>query len=136
MPARSPGPLLGKHHELGHDAIDIDHRAMAECWQRAVSCERIEFEFLVARLKRLMRNHFDREAALADEAGGRLCECHQREHRMLLELCDQASILGRRNWRSARSLLRYKLPKLVREHIVSTDQLLVLLINTAGARAP
>jgi len=51
---------------------------------------------------------------------------------MLLSLCDQAGGLSRFNWKKERSLLRTKLPKLVREHNISMDQLTVLFINTNG----
>ena len=51
---------------------------------------------------------------------------------MLLALCDQASALSLARWRKAQSLLRTELPKLVREHIISMDQLTVLFINTHG----
>ena len=61
-----------------------------------------------------------------------MCNCHGHEHQMLLSLCDQASGLSRFNWKKARSLLRTKLPKLVREHNISMDQLTVLFINTNG----
>jgi hypothetical protein len=63
-----------------------------------------------------------RETMLMEWAGGRLCECHAREHRMLLDLCDQATALSGRNSRMAQSLLQNKLPKLVRKHIISMDQ--------------
>lgn len=135
MTRRDTRPLIGKRHQVGHDAIDFDHRAMADCWTQAVTCEQMQFPFFMARLKKLMRLHFDHEAALMERAGGRLCECHRREHRMLLELCDQATALSRRNWRRAQSLLRNKLPKLVRDHITSMDQIAALFINTSGADA-
>jgi hemerythrin len=135
MAGRRPRPLLRKSHALGHEAIDLDHRAMADCWAAAVSCERLQFEFLLARLKRLMRDHFDREAALMAQAGGRLCDCHCREHRMLLDLCERAGTLAPDNWCKAQSLLRNELPRLVREHIISMDQLAVLFLNTGGAKA-
>lgn len=77
-----------------------------------------------------MRTHFDHEAALMQEAGGLMCPCHSSEHQMLLALCDEANALSRNHWRKAQSLLRTKLPKLVREHIISMDQLIVLFINT------
>jgi hemerythrin len=124
--------LLKRHHVLGHAAIDADHAEMAQWWLRTVSCEPLQLAFFIARLKKLMLNHFDREAALMEEAGGRLCECHRREHRMLVALCDQATVLARRNGRKARSLLRVELPRLVREHIICMDQLTVLFINTHG----
>jgi hypothetical protein len=36
------------------------------------------------------------------------------------------------SWRKARSLLRTDLPRLVREHVISMDQLTVMFINTNG----
>jgi hemerythrin len=133
--SRTARPLIGRQHTLGHVAIDRDHTAIADWWLRAVSCEPIQSAFFIARLKKLMRDHFERETKLMEWAGGRLCECHAREHRMLLDLCDQATVLSGCNWGMARSLLRTKLPKLVREHIISMDQLAVLFINANGAIA-
>jgi len=135
MAGRSARPLIGRQHTLGHAVIDTDHREIADWWHRAVNCEPIQFSFFVARLKKLMRDHFDHEAALMEWAGGRLCECHRREHQMLLDLCDRAAVLSRSNWRKARALLRTELPRLVREHIISMDQLAVLFINTNGVAA-
>ncbi len=51
---------------------------------------------------------------------------------MLLALCDRASALSRTRWQRAQSLLRTELPKSVREHIISMDQLTVLFINSQG----
>ncbi len=76
-----------------------------------------------------MQQHFDREAMLIDEAGGRMCKCHDQEHQMLLALCDRASALSRSRWQKARSLLRIQFPRLVRDHIISMDQLAVIFIN-------
>jgi len=115
---------------LGHDGIDADHSAIADWWLRTANCEPIQFEFLVARLKKLMERHFDNEAMLMEEAGSRMCECHDQEHQMLLELCDRVSALSRFRWQKARSLLRTELPRRVREHIISMDQLTVLFINS------
>lgn len=92
----------------------------------------MQFAFFIARLKKLMRRHFDHEAMLMEEAGGRMCECHSQEHQTLLALCDRASALSRGRWQRAKSLLRTELPKLVREHIISMDQLTVLFINSQG----
>jgi hemerythrin len=127
---RAVRPLLGKQHALGHEAIDRENRAIADWWLRAVNCEEIQFPFFLARLKKLLRTHFDHEAALMRQAGVPLCECHAREHRLLLELCDTGTALSRRNWRRANSLLRNKFPKLLREHIIGMDALAVLFINT------
>ncbi len=128
-------PLIGRNCVLGHDTIDLDHMAIADCWYRAVNCEQIQFPFLIARLKKAMGDHFNREAALMERAGGALCRCHRQEHQTLLDLCNDASALGRTNWRKSQSLLQSKLPKLIREHIMFTDQLAVLFINTNGATA-
>jgi len=125
-------PLIGRQYALGHNVIDSDHFAIADWWLRTVTSEPIQFEFFAARLKRLLRIHFDHEALLMQEAGGRMCECHDQEHRLLLSMCDQAITLGDAHFRMARSLLRTKFPKLVREHIISMDQLTVLFINNQG----
>ncbi len=129
---RSVRPLIGPQHALGHEGIDSDHLAIADWWLRTVQCEPVQFAFFVARLKKLMREHFDREATLMEKTGGQMCECHRQEHRMLLALCDQANALSGCHWRKARSLLRAELPPLFRKHIISMDQLTVLFINTHG----
>ena len=54
---------------------------------------------------------------------------------MLLDLCDRVTALSPHNWRKARSLLRTQLPRLVREHIISMDQLAVLFIDANGPAA-
>ncbi len=139
MARRSARPLIGKTHEVGHEVIDTDHQALAECWKLAVSCEPIQLPFYAARLKKLMRSNFDREAELMKRAGGELCACHRQQHGILLDLCDRANALSSRNWRKAQSLLRYQLPKLVREHINCMDQIAALFINansTARGSAP
>jgi hemerythrin len=104
----------------------IWYLAIADWWHRTVNYEPIQFEFYVARLKRLMRQHFAHEAMLMEEAGGRMRKCHDQEHQMLLAICESASRLGQSRWKKARSLLRRELPRLVREHIISMDQLTVL----------
>jgi len=122
--------LIGRQYALGHDVIDADHFAIADWWLRTVTCEPVQFAFFMARLRKLLQTHFDHEAWLMQEAGGRMCECHNQEHRMLLTLCDQATALGRARLKTAQSLLRTKFTKLVREHIISMDQLTVLFINS------
>jgi hemerythrin len=122
---------------LGHAAIDSDHSAIADQWLRTASCEPIQFPFFAARLKSLMKKHFDHEAALMERAGGRLCQCHRDEHQSLLDLCDQIRELSDRSWRKTQSLLRLDFPKLVRKHVLYTDQLAVLFLNTTeNAPAP
>lgn len=131
MTYRSMRPLIGKNHEVGHAVIDSDHLVVAECWKQAVSCEPIQLPFQIARLKKLMRNHFDREAALMKGAGGELCACHRQQHNALLGLCDRASALSSHKARKAQTLLRYQFPKLIREHINCMDQIAALFINTS-----
>lgn len=128
-------PMIGQRHTLNHEVIDTDHMAIANWWLRAVQCEPMQSTFFIARLKKLMREHFSHEALLMERSGGRLCECHQREHREWIALCDQAQALSQYNWKKARSLLRTDLPRLVREHVISMDQLTVIFINTGGASA-
>ena len=128
-------PLIGKQHVLGHDAIDLDHKAIADCWHKAVQCQEIEFPLLIARLKKRMRNHFDHEAVLMRRSGGALCDCHAQEHDELLDLCEEVMVLSRKNWRKTQSLLRIRFPKLIRDHIIYTDQIAVLFLNTNGAMA-
>lgn len=135
MISRIVRPLIGKQYTLGHDAIDGDHRAIADGWFRAVNCEPIQLPFLIARLQKLMRVHFDREAALMHSAGGMLCGCHRQEHQTLLDVCDQAAELSGKNWRRTQSLLRSKFPKLIRDHIAFTDQIAVLFINANSKTA-
>lgn len=125
-------PLIGRQHTLGHQLIDADHMTIANWWRRAVDCEPMQSAFFIARLKKLMREHFEHEALLMAQSGGRLCECHRKEHQEWIELCDAAQALSDNNWRKARSLLRTDLPRLVREHVISTDQFTVIFINTRG----
>lgn len=121
-----------KPERLGHDVIDSDHIEISECWFQAVSCAPIQFPFLIARLKSLMRKHFARESALMESASGKLCACHQREHNNLIGFCDRAERLSKYDPQKARSLLRYEFPKRVREHIICMDQMVVLFVNTNG----
>lgn len=118
---------------LGHEIIDSDHIEISDCWFQAANCTPIQFPFLIARLKALMRKHFARESAMMESAAGELCACHRRDHDALLGLCDRAARLGKYDPRKARSLLRYEFPKRVREHIICMDQMIVLFINTNGA---
>jgi len=122
-------PLLGERHLLGHEWIDRDLRAIADGWLRAVSCEQIQFPFLIARMKKLMRLHFDREETLMRSSGGALCECHRQEHRSMIEVCDQAAAFSIKNWRRTQSLLRNSFPRLIRGHVAGMDQIAVLFID-------
>jgi hemerythrin len=133
MTKHNTRPLIGCQHTLGHRLIDTDHMAIAHWWQRVVECDPLQSIFFIARLKKLMRDHFDHEVLLMARAGGRLCECHQKEHQQWIDVCDQAQALSGINWRKARSLLRTDLPRPVREHVISMDQLTVMFINANGA---
>lgn len=130
MPPRVVRPLIGRCHALGHAVIDLDHAAIGDWWIRVVGCEQVEFPFFLARLKMLLRSHFDHEGALMREAGGLLCPHHRREHQMLLDLCDEAAGEAERDWRRAQALLRSRFAKLIREHILSMDQCAVMFLNT------
>jgi hemerythrin len=79
-----------------------------------------------------MKTHFEREAALLERAGGQLWERHREQHDMMLDLCDQANVLSQTDWRKAQSLLRYRVAKLMRDHINCMDQIAAVIINTSG----
>jgi len=117
---------------LGHDVIDADHIEISDCWFQAVNCKPIQFPFLIARLRRLMANHFTREDAIMRVAASALCSCHRQDHEMLLGLCERAAKLSEFDWRSAQRVLRHDFPDRVREHIICMDQMLVLHINTSN----
>ena len=125
-------PLIGKRHALGHAEIDSDHFAIADWWMRVTQCAPIALPFHIAGLRRVMRNHFSREAALVEAAGTPFCHCHRNEHNILLELCDDAYALSTRNLWSARALLRNRMPRQIRDHINSMDQIAVLVIRAAS----
>jgi hypothetical protein len=128
-------PLISERHLLGHEWIDRDLRAIADGWLSAVTCEPIQFQFFIARMKKLMSMHFEREASLMRSSGGMLCECHHNEHRMLIDVCNQAYTYSTNNWRRTQSLLRSRFPKLIRNHIAGMDQIAVLFIDAnQGAR--
>lgn len=122
-------PLISERHLLGHEWIDRDLRAIADGWLRAVTCEPIQFPFFIARMKKLMRLHFDQEESLMRSSGGTLCECHHREHRMLIDVCNEAYASSVKNWQRTQSLLRNRFPKLIRDHIAGMDQIAVLFID-------
>lgn len=125
-------PLIGKKHALGHSEIDSDHFAIADWWMKVTLCEPVALPFHIAGLRRMMRNHFSREAALVEAAGAPFCCAHRCEHDTMLELCDDAYELSARSLRAARALLRNKLPRLMRDHINSMDQIAVLIIRAAA----
>jgi len=130
MTAQPANPLIKPRYMLGHEMIDVDHIAIGKSWFRATHCEVIEFPFFLARLKKMMKGHFDHEAELMGIAGGSLCCCHRREHQALLEFCDEAAALNERDPKKALALLRGKFPKLFRTHIIESDSLAVLFIHS------
>jgi hypothetical protein len=125
-------PLIGKRHALGHHQIDTDHLAIASWWMRVTQCAPVSLPFHILGLRKVMRDHFARETALVEAAGTHFCACHQNEHGVLLELCDDAYALTRHNLRAARSLLRTRMPRLMRDHINIMDQIAVLIIREAA----
>jgi hemerythrin len=129
-------PLISASHSLGHAEIDRDHFAIADWWMKATRCAPIALPFHIAGLRRVMRNHFTREASLVEATGTPFGSGHRTEHDAMLALCDDAYALAERDWRGARRLLRDRLPRLVREHVISMDQIAVLIINEAGQNRP
>lgn len=129
-------PLIDRRHYLGHPAIDADHAAIGDLWLHAVQAGRLELPLHLARLKKALQKHFEHEAALLAKAGRSLCPGHQEEHNSLLKLCSEASNLCQYDWRKSRSLLRNKLARVMREHIISMDLCAVLTLRTAPSSIP
>lgn len=115
----------------GHADIDFDHLAITDQLRRTAGCEPIQFPFFIARLRKSLQLHFQRQAIQMDGAGRRLCDCHRHEHQTILDLCDQAQKPSRRPWSKTQSLMRGRLPTVVRRQILYMDQLAVLFINTS-----
>jgi hemerythrin len=129
--SRTPRPLIGARDVLGHDAIDADHAAIGNAWLAAMQCNITALPFHVARLAKLMRTHFDREAKLVEAVGVPFCWCHRSEHDAMLATCRDAFALSERAPRKARGLLRSHLSRSLRSHIGTMDQIAVIIINTA-----
>jgi hemerythrin len=117
---------------LGHTDIDSDHSQIARCWFQAANCLPIQFPYFITRLRKVMRDHFDREAEIMSGYDSDLCACHRHEHDALLGLCDTAYRLSHDDWEQAQALLRSEFPRMVREHIICMDQMVVMCINTNG----
>ena len=117
---------------LGHEAIDSDHMEISNCWYRTVNCGPLQFPFLIARMKKLMQEHFAREVEIMRRFDRSLPACHQIEHDLLLRFCADAAKLSEYSWAKAQLLLRRDFPRHVREHIICMDQLVVLYVNTDG----
>jgi len=128
--------LIGVRHTLGHELIDAGNAAISDCWLRAAHCDPIELPFQTARLRKLMRIQFDREAALIEAIEEELCWCHRREHQALMGLCDEAHDLSGHAWKRARKLLRGDFARQFRNHVVCMDQVTVVMINAASPGGP
>jgi hypothetical protein len=128
-------PLIGSNHTLGHPQIDREHLIIADWWMKAALCAPVALPFHIAGLRKAMREHFSREAALVEATGEPLCPRHRCEHDSMLALCDEAYRQSHRRQRAARALLRNGLPRLLRDHINSMDQIAVLIIRAAQNRA-
>jgi hemerythrin len=133
--SRPARPLIGASYALGHPAIDDEHFAIGDAWLAAMRCDIIALPFLVARLRKLMRAHFTHEATLVEAVGVPFCWCHHNEHEAMLAVCGEAFSLSERDPRKARRLLRHELRRQLRGHIVTMDQVAVLIINTATSHS-
>lgn len=122
--------MIGDGHALGHPQIDSAHFAIADCWSQAIRAAPIGLPFTIARLRKAVHRHFEHETRLIEAAGMRFCACHRIEHEAMLALCDNAYALADGNRRAAQALLR-KLPRLLKDHIIYTDQITVLMIRDA-----
>lgn len=134
--AKAQGALfVARGLALGHAVIDAEHASLTHLWHEAVQSTQIELPLRLARLKKRMTLHFAHELELIEKSGAVMCECHRSEHQTLLSVCDQVAALAAGNLPRARSLLRTKFAKLVRQHIIFTDQMAVLRINRGCAEA-
>jgi hemerythrin len=125
-------PLISRRDALGHHEIDADHVAISDAWVAAMRCKAVALPFHVARLAKVMRDHFEREIRLVEAAGVQCCWCHQNEHAGMLAVCHAAFALSEHAPRKARQLLRKELAQRIRRHVATTDQIAVLIINTAA----
>ncbi len=130
--ARAPDPLLGRQHVLGDPVLDSGYSAIATCWAQAVTCERMQFPLIIARLNKLLRSLHENEHVLVEKAGVNLCSCHEDEHDTLLAVCREARETERRNWRRAQALLRNRFRRLFREHVICMDAISVLQARMSG----
>ncbi len=119
---------------VGHDAIDADHDAIAECCSEIAEATSTALEFQLHRLRTLLANHFQHEELLLRQAGSRLCDCHTRDHALFLELCDKAILENRGQRKNSRRMILRELLPALREHIAFRDQLIALHLNTMDAK--
>jgi hemerythrin len=125
-------PLINRRLLLGHPVIDLELAEIGRHWLRAVSCEALEFPLNLARLRKVMARHFEHEAELIAQTKRGLCTHHQADHKSLLDVCGEASALYDLNLRKSRSLIRHTLAKMMRQHIIYSDQCAVLIMHTYG----
>jgi hypothetical protein len=52
-------PGAGRVPLLGNADIDSDHLAITEQLRKTIGCAPIQFPYFIARLKKLLRGHFD-----------------------------------------------------------------------------
>ena len=127
--------LIGHSHALGHPQIDSEHFAIADCWSQAIRSAPVGLPLTIARLRKVMGRHFEHEAVLIEAAGVPFCACHRVEHEAMLNLCDDAYALAESDRRASQGLLR-RLPRLMKDHIICTDQIAVLMIQAAERKRP
>lgn len=126
-------PLINDRLLLGHPVIDSELADIGRHWFRAVSCEALELPLHLARLRRVMARHFDHEAELIAQTGRGLCAHHRADHKSLLDVCGEAAALCDLNMRKSRSIIRTTLAKMIRQHIIYSDQCAVLIMHTCGS---
>jgi hemerythrin len=80
-----------------------------------------------------MARHFDHEAELIAQTGRGLCAHHRADHKSLLDVCGEAAALCDLNMRKSRSIIRTTLAKMIRQHIIYSDQCAVLIMHTCGS---
>ena len=84
--------------------IDAEHAAIGEAWLATMRCRVVALPFHVARLAKVMRQHFDHEARLVEAAGTPFCWCHHNEHEAMLAVCGEALSTAEHDPRKARAL--------------------------------
>jgi hemerythrin-like metal-binding protein len=119
-----------RHIVVGHSAIDTDHQEIIECCNGIVGSTSATLELQLHRLRSLLASHFQHEELLLKQVGSKLCECHSRDHKLFLEMCDKA-IHGN----SRKLIVRDLLPAL-RDHIAYRDQLIALHLNSVDTASP
>jgi hemerythrin len=73
--------------------------------------------------------HFARESEIMRRFDRSLPVCHQTEHDLLLQFCDNVAKLSQHSWAKAQVLLRRDFPRRIREYIICMDH---RCVNTNG----